>query len=93
MARGVAGIAACLALALLDEELWSLGAAVVAIVAFTVALDAVLAPRRRAVKVAVDAPELLYIGSSDDLRLTVSTSPHVARCCAHCPRRCWRHRS
>ncbi len=71
---GAAGIAACLALALLDEELWGLGAAVAAIVAFTIALDAVLAPRRRAVTAEVDAPELLYIGGDDSLRLRVRTS-------------------
>ncbi len=73
----VAGFPVSLVAVLVSERLWSVWASYLGMSIVLLAIDAVLSLPRKRIDVEVDAPETLYIGSEDPLRLTV-TAP-VAR--------------
>ncbi len=67
-----AGVPVTLALVLIDETLWPLGLALLALAIFLVGLDGIraLSPRRLTIK--TELPGMLYAGAADELRLNLS---------------------
>ena len=66
-----AGIPVSLVLALAVERLWPLGLVYLGTAILLTGLDALLAPRSRALVAEVAAPDLLYVGAGDDLTVTL----------------------
>ncbi len=69
-----AGVPLSLALILVDESLWPLGPTYLGLVMILTGADAIRALPRSALVVDVLAPEVLFVGGGDALRITLTTA-------------------
>lgn len=72
------GIPASLAVVLANEDLWPFGLAVLAVAIVLTGMDGIRATPPGRIEIEVDPPAMLYMGSSDGLRITVTAAPGYA---------------
>ncbi len=64
-----------LVLVVIDAALWPFGGGLLVLAVLCTGVDAILATPARGLSIAIDVPDALYVGDSDDLAVSLSVAP------------------